>query len=149
MAQSSSYLGVGNFQSNRGAEYTSGDQPGTVLMRVNLWGAVNRPGIHNIPVKSDLMQLISYAGGPISEALLDEVTIKREVGNTRKLINVNVEELIHGVSHHQVELAPNDIIVIPKDEPLIDKDTLAVVTMLSVIMSTILAASLVDRAQNR
>lgn len=148
-AQSSSYLGVQKFDQSRGAEYVSGNQPGTVLMRVNLWGAVNRPGIHHIPIKTDLMSLVSYAGGPKNDALLDEVTIKREVGNTRKLIKVDVEELIQGVSHHHVELAPNDIVVIPQDEPLVDKDTLAVVTMISVIMSTILAAAFIDRAQSR
>ncbi len=148
-AQSSSYLGVQKFDQARGAEYVSGSQPGTVLMRVNLWGAVNKPGIHHIPVKTDLMALMSYAGGPAHDAILDEVTIKRESGNTRKLIKVDVEELIHGVSHHNVELAPNDIVVIPKDEPLIDKDTLAVVTMISVIMSTILAAAFIDKAQSQ
>ena len=98
-AQSSSYLGIQKFNQSRGAEYVSGNQPGTVLMRVNLWGAVNRPGIHHIPIKTDLMSLVSYAGGPKNDALLDEVTIKREVGNTRKLIKVDVEELIQGVSH--------------------------------------------------
>ncbi len=148
-AQSSSYLGIQKFSQARGAEYVSGNQPGTVLMKVNLWGAVNRPGIHHIPVKTDLMSLVSYAGGPKNDALLDDVTIKREIGNTRKLIKVDVEELIQGVSHHHVELAPNDIIVIPQDEPLVDKDTLAVVTMISVIMSTILAAAFIDRAQSR
>lgn len=116
-------------------------------MRVNLWGAVNRPGIHHIPVKTDLMSLLSYAGGPTSKAMLEEVTIKREVGNTRKLITIDVEELIQGVSHHHVELAPNDVVVIQHNEPLIDKDTLSVVTMISVIMSTILTAAFIDRAQ--
>ena len=149
MAQSSSYLGVQKLNQERGAEFISGNLPGTVMMRVNLWGAVNRPGIHNIPVKTDLMTLISYAGGPKDDALLDEVIIKREIGQTRKLIEVDVDELIQGVSHHHVELAPNDIVVIPNDEPLIDKDTLAVVTMISVIMSTVLAAAFIDRAQSR
>jgi len=143
-----SYLGTEKFKSVSGAEYTSGNQPGTVLMKVNLWGAVHRPGIHHIPIKSDLMSLVSYAGGPTRDALLDEVIIKRDIGKTRKLIKVDVEELIKGVSHHHIELAPNDIIVIENDEPLIDQDTLAVVAMISVIMSTILAAAYIDRAQN-
>lgn len=146
-AQSSSYLGTQRFSSTRGAEYISGNQPGTVLMKVNLWGAVNRPGIHHIPVSSDLITLLSYAGGPNKEAILDEVLIKREVGKKRKLIKVNVEELIKSASHHHVELAPNDIIVIEKDEPLIDRDTLATVTMISVIMSSLLAAAYIDRSQ--
>lgn len=147
-AAQNSYLGIPKFDKVSGAEYVSGNQPGTVLMKVNLWGAVNRPGIHHIPVKTDLMSLVSYAGGPTGKAILDEVTIKREVGNKRKLIRVDVEELIQGVSHHHVELAPNDIVVIPSDEPLISQDTLAIVGLVSIIMSTVLAAVYIDRAQN-
>lgn len=145
-AQSSSYLGVGKYNDNlSGTEYTSGNQPGTVLMRVNLWGAVLRPGIHNVPIKTDLMTLISYAGGPSDRALLDDVIIKREVGNSRKVLEVDVEELISGTSHHQVELAPNDIIVIPKDQPLLGGDSIAILTILTFILSSIVAVSTIDR----
>jgi hypothetical protein len=146
-AQSSSYLGVQRFSQSPGAEFVSGAEPGTVLMRVNLWGGIHKPGIHHIPVKTDLMSLLSYAGGPKAAALLDEVTIKREVGGSRKLIKVDVQELVQGVSHHHIELAPNDIVVVPEDEPWISNNTLTVVTFVSVIMSTILAASLIDRNQ--
>ena len=76
------------------------------------------------------------------------MTIKREVGNTRKLITVDVEELIQGVSHHHVELAPNDIVVVPAAKPLIDKDTVTIITVISIVASTILAGALVVRAQN-
>ena len=116
-------------------------------MKVNLWGAVNRPGIHHVPVRTDLMSLVSYAGGPTNLAMLDRVTIKRQVGNSRKLIKVDVEELIKGVSHHQVELAANDIIVIPADEALISQDTIALVTVISLVFTTILAGVYIDRAQ--
>lgn len=128
-----------------GAEYVSGDSPGTVLMKVNLWGAVNRPGIHHVPVKTDLMSLMSYAGGPLSSAELDEVTIKREIGNKRKLITVNVQELISGVSHHQIQLSPNDIVVIPKDDPLVDRDTLVMASFFSLVISSILAVTIINR----
>lgn len=145
-AQSSSYLGVGKYNDNlSGTEYTSGNQPGTVLMRVNLWGAVHRPGIHNIPVKTDLMTLISYAGGPKDKALLDDVVIKREIGNTRKVIEVDVEDLITGTSHHHVELAPNDIVVIPKDQPLLGDDAIGVLTVLTFLLSSVVAISVIDR----
>jgi NADH:ubiquinone oxidoreductase subunit F (NADH-binding) len=147
-AQNTSYLGLENLAKSGGAEFISGNQPGTVLMKVNLWGAVNRPGIHHVPIRTDLMSLMSYAGGPTGKAILDKVTIKRETENTRKLIKVDVEELIQGESHYNVELAPNDIIVIPTDEPLISSDTLAVVSLVSLVMSTILAAVYIERRRN-
>ncbi|MEM7647183.1 MAG: SLBB domain-containing protein [Pseudomonadota bacterium] len=148
-AQTTGYLGIPKLTKQGGAEYVSGDSPGTVLMRVNLWGAVNRPGIHHVPVKTDLMALVSYAGGPSNKALLDEVTIKRQVGNTRKLIKVDVEELISGVSHHHVELAPNDIVVIPAKKPLIGNDTIVIVSLASVVISAILAITIIEQNNNR
>ena len=48
----------------RGSEYVSGAQTGNVLMRINLWGAVGKPGIHHVPAKTNLINLLSYAGGP-------------------------------------------------------------------------------------
>ncbi len=139
-AQSNSYFQLGNLGTDRGAEYTSGKQPGTILMKVNLWGAINRPGIHHIPVNSDLLSLISYGGGPATGALLDEVTIKREFGNSHKIIKVDVEELVKGSSHHNVVLSPNDVIVIPQDEPFFDRDTLTFISVISLTLTSILTA---------
>ena len=39
--------GAGDRYTGRGSEFTSGAQTGSVLMRVNLWGAVGKPGIHH------------------------------------------------------------------------------------------------------
>src|SRR5207244_1830868 len=61
----------------RGNEFVSGDTPGAVLMKVNLWGAVNRPGIHYVPLRTDLVTLLSYAGGPMPNAEMDQMLIKR------------------------------------------------------------------------
>lgn len=145
-AQSTNYLNIPRFENKfSGTEYISGNTPGTVLMKVNLWGAVNRPGIHHVPVNTDLMSLMSYAGGPTSKAILDEVTIKRDLGKKRKLIRIDVEELVGGVSHHHVELAPNDIVVIPASEPLISQDTVTMITLISVVASTVLAFVLIDQ----
>ncbi len=145
LAQGTSYLGLQSFNKFNGAEYISGNQPGTVMMKVNLWGAVHRPGIHHIPAKSDIMSLVSYAGGPNSHAILEEVTIKREMGQSRKLIRVDLKELLKGESHYNVELAPNDIIVIPAKQPLVSRDTMAILGIISIVITSALAVSIIDR----
>jgi hypothetical protein len=132
-----------------GHDYISGAQAGDVLIKVNLWGAVHQPGIHSIPAKTDLLTLLSYAGGPTDKAILDEVTIKRDLGSSRKLIRVDMEALVKGSSHHHIDLAPNDVIVVPAKDPLISQDTLAVVGLSSLILSTILTAILIDRNNNK
>lgn len=62
-----------------GSEYVSGDFSHPVLMQVNLWGGVTKPGIHYVPVHTDLITLLSYAGGPVEGAKLNEIVIKRKV----------------------------------------------------------------------
>lgn len=62
-----------------GSEYVSGDHSHPVLMQINLWGGVTKPGIHYVPVDTDLITLLSYAGGPVEGAKLDKVVIKRKV----------------------------------------------------------------------
>lgn len=143
--QNAGFLKDINFDKASGSEFISGNTPGTVLMKVNLWGGVNRPGIHHVPVKTDLMSLLSYAGGPNSKADLEDVTIKRDMGDKQELIEVNVDKLLSGSSHHRVELAPNDIVVVPQSEPLISQDTLGVIAIISVVISTAVAFSVIDR----
>src|SRR4051812_38256259 len=60
-----------------GSEYVSGNFPGAVLIPINLWGAVGKPGIHHVPTRTDLVTLISLAGGPTGDASLGDVSIKR------------------------------------------------------------------------
>ena len=62
---------------NRGAQYILGDRD-EILMNVNVWGYVLRPGQYLVPRHTDLITLISFAGGPREGANLGEVKIIRE-----------------------------------------------------------------------
>ena len=62
---------------NRGAQYILGDRD-EILMNVNVWGYVLRPGQYLVPRHTDLITLISFAGGPREGADLGEVKIIRE-----------------------------------------------------------------------
>ena len=79
----------GNQQStsfNRGAQYILGDRD-EILMNVNVWGYVLRPGQYLVPRHTDLITLISFAGGPREGANLGNVRIIRET--TAALTNGN------------------------------------------------------------
>jgi hypothetical protein len=127
-----------------GSEFMSGQEPGTVMMKVNLWGAVRRPGIHHIPVKTDLVGLMSFAGGPNDNALIDEITIKRQQGNKQTRINVDLSQLIHGEYNNNLTLQPDDIIVVPANEPWISQNTFTLAIFASTIASIILSAVIID-----
>ncbi len=51
-----------------------------ILMKVNVWGFVESPGQYLVPRQTDLISLISFAGGPRDGAKLKEVRIIRGEG---------------------------------------------------------------------
>ncbi len=61
---------------NRGAQYHLGDKD-QILMNVNVWGYVAKPGQYVVPRNTDLITLISFAGGPREGADLSQVSIVR------------------------------------------------------------------------
>ncbi len=127
-----------------GNEYISGQEPGTIMMRVNLWGAVRRPGIHHIPVKTSLIELMSYAGGPSETALLDSITIKRSMGPEQKKLSVNLSEVIHDQKSYDLVLKPDDIIVVPAAQPWVSQNMFALAVIISVLASTVLSVQLIE-----
>lgn len=60
----------------RGAQYFLGDQD-ELLMRVNIWGFVRKPGQYMVPTDTDLISLISFAGGPVEQAKVKAIKIVR------------------------------------------------------------------------
>jgi hypothetical protein len=73
-------------------------RPGEITMQVNLWGDVLKPGRYEVPISTDLIQLISLAGGPTREADLSEVRISRyaksAAGLSKYQVKVNLEDFL-------------------------------------------------------
>jgi hypothetical protein len=128
-----------------GNEFIAGQEPGTVMMRVNLWGAVKKPGIHHIPVKTDLISLMSYAGGPNDNAIMDEIVIKRQQGKKQTRLTVDLTQVIHGEQTADLTLQPEDVIVVEAKKPWVSQDAMTFAIIASTIASTILTAVLIDR----
>lgn len=128
-----------------GSEFMAGQEPGTVMMKVNLWGAVNKPGIYHIPVKTDLIALMSYAGGPNDSAIMDEIVIKRNQGKKQTKLSVDLKEVIHSQNTYDLTLQPDDIIVVPAKKPWISQDVTTLAIIASTIASTILTAVLIEQ----
>ena len=95
--------------SDRPAQYILGGTD-VLLINVNLWGHVQRPGIYSIPSSYGLIDLISSAGGPLGTARLSDVRIIR---SNQQVINVDVEKFIKtGDSDLLPLLQPGDTIII-------------------------------------
>ena len=76
------FLGY-NVYAQQQPSFPSGDQPARyrvgpqdqILMPINIWGFVNRPGQYMVPYDTDLISVLSYAGGPQEDANIKSVTL--------------------------------------------------------------------------
>jgi len=92
-------------------------KPFEVTMTVNLWGEVPQQGVYVIPTNTDIIQLISYAGGPKEHSNLNEVLLYRVSGKKdvkeKTLFTIAVRDILEGKSP-TVPLAPGDMIVVKR-----------------------------------
>ncbi len=103
-----------NYQ-NRGAQYIIGNQD-QLLIRVNIWGFVRMPGQYLVPNKTDLVSLISYAGGPLEDAQLKNVRLIRTAlgDSSEKIMVLNLKKYMEsGATNVDPMLLPNDTIIVP------------------------------------
>jgi len=104
------------------ALYDVGDPEG-VNIEVNLWGFIKFPGRYIIPVKTTLMDLLSYAGGPLEDSDLNEIRIIRNPTNTSEkptLIKLDYNDLlwkdkISKVNKNNPEIYSGDLIVVMEE----------------------------------
>lgn len=104
---------LANYQ-NRGAQYVIGNQD-QLLIRVNIWGFVKMPGQYLVPTNTDLVSLISYAGGPLEDAQMKKVKLIRTAlgDSTEKVMLINIKKFLElGDIRQNPQLFPNDTIVI-------------------------------------
>ncbi|MGD9487689.1 MAG: polysaccharide biosynthesis/export family protein [Calditrichaceae bacterium] len=99
---------IGQF-SDRPAQYILGTGD-ILLVNVNLWGHVQRPGIYSIPSSYTLIDLLSSAGGPMKTARLNDVRIVRK---NEEVIRVNVETFLKTGNIELLPiLQPGDTIIV-------------------------------------
>jgi protein involved in polysaccharide export with SLBB domain len=115
-------------------------KPGELTVQVNIWGFVKNPGRYEVPSSTDLIQLISYAGGPVQYAKLDEVKLTRFVMNdstgAKEELTIDLEHLGR-VNRSSLTLYPGDTIFIDHDSMLTLRDVFGFVTTAAVITSAI------------
>jgi len=86
-------LNQGNFRQTQGAYYDYSDPDG-LNIKVSVWGYVKFPGRYIIPVRSDIRDLISYAGGINDDAYLDEIRVYKVLpDSSQEMLKFNYDDL--------------------------------------------------------
>lgn len=123
---------------DRPAQYIlgSGDM---LLINVNLWGHVLKPGIYSIPSSYGIIDLLSSAGGPMKTARLNDVRIIRK---NQEVLTVNIEAFIKtGNQDLLVSLEPGDVIIVSGSISDIFARVIGFVRDIAIIVNVIVLAT--------
>ncbi len=93
------------------------NQDGTIMMKVNIWGHIQNPGMHIINDGTDFASLLSIAGGPLDGANLKSIRLYREIPdkNGKIVYDIDLDNFIRtGSRSNFISLNPNDTIIIPQ-----------------------------------
>ncbi|HID38126.1 MAG TPA: hypothetical protein EYP36_01250 [Calditrichaeota bacterium] len=124
--------------SDRPAQYILGSGD-ILLVNVNLWGHVQRPGIYSVPSSYTLIDLISSAGGPLKTARLDDIRIVRK---NQEVIQINVEEFLQtGDNTLLPRLQPGDTIIVSGSIADVFTRIVAIARDLAIIVNVFVLAS--------
>jgi len=98
---------------NLGAKYYLGSDD-EFLVPVNIWGFVQKPGQYMVPNNTDLISLLSYAGGPKESAKINKIRIVRDDPDSQnQIIEVNVKKYLKTGNQDIIPLLkPGDTIIV-------------------------------------
>ncbi len=119
--------------SERGAQYYIGNQ-NELLMAINIWGLVLRPGQYLVPSNTDLMTLVSVAGGPMPKARLDNVKVIRSSSAGSEVITINIKKFLKTGDDRLIpKMQPGDTVVISGSLGELTSDIVSVVAQLAIV----------------
>ncbi len=85
-----------------------------VLIEVQIWGQVNKPGRYRVPVTTDVVGLISYAGGPTEDAALSRVKLVRGSFGQGQTNKINISKYSNKADKSIIPmLDQGDVVIVP------------------------------------
>jgi len=126
--------------------YLPGEHQGLEII-VHVIGEVQKPGEYRVPDQTDLLELLSKAGGPTQFSRLSSVSVRRVASGRvaaasgggaprAEIIRVNIEEILHRQDvAPPPKLQPGDVVFVPNNTWHKWKDVSGVIRDLSVVAS--------------
>lgn len=160
----SGMLGVGDDvrASSTTSEYVFRSTYRENLVPIQLLGAVNKPGLYFIPPKTDLVKLLTLAGGTQSDAQEDIIVRKADQSWTKMNLEkdkgvrkdgnsyqVNMPEVLRKNDYTTLTMSAQDVVYVPPKQPFISQDTYRTTAVVSLVMSIVLTGVLIDQKTRR
>lgn len=128
-------------------DYSEEDE---VNINISVWGFVKFPGKYLVPSYVELIDVISYAGGPTDDAHLDDIRLFRKTeSGSSKLHQYNYDDLMWKdknetdieITYEPVKIKAGDVVVVTGSQRLYFRDYLTIT--LSVFSALISLAILI------
>ncbi|PID29761.1 MAG: hypothetical protein CSB55_01330 [Candidatus Cloacimonadota bacterium] len=106
---------INNVNNGNPAYFYSGSINDTEQLNIPayIWGQVRKPGLHIVPDNTDLLTLISLAGGPTEYAKLNKIRIVRQGIEGDRIIWVDVKKYLETGDKTLIpELKPGDTVIV-------------------------------------
>ncbi len=138
------------------SEYIFRSSPKESLISVQLLGAVNKPGIYYIPVNTDLMKLLTLAGGSSNGGDISEILVRKAepkawsdistkaVSEYQGAFEIDAEKIIKYGGSRQLRLGQDDFVYVPPRSQWISTETSRNITIVSIVLGIVLTAVLIQ-----
>ncbi|MEO8233120.1 MAG: SLBB domain-containing protein [Ignavibacteriota bacterium] len=108
---------LNNYRQTQGGLFDYSD-PSGINIKLQLWGYVKYPGYYVIPSNSTLNDLLSFAGGPLEDAMMNDIRIYRQKETKdNKLTKYDLNDLLWNDSLSTEIVFPNlhagDVVLVP------------------------------------
>lgn len=142
------------------SEYMYRSSPKESLISVQLLGAVQKPGVYYVPTNTDLLKVLTLAGGSTNGGDISEVMVRKHepevwakiqskaVDEHRGTYEVDVQELIRQGGGDSLKMNHEDLIYVPPKETLVSPEASKTITLVSVVMSIALTGLLISKYSN-
>ena len=141
-AQEGVTIGSSGFLNRIGGGFFDYSDPTTLNIKVSVWGYVGNPGKYTIPIYTTPIDLLSYAGGPLEGADLEDIRVYRiREDGTEEIIKLYYDDLINEdnlqiKNRPTISLKANDMLIVPGGPKYYFKDWLSItLSIFSAIVS--------------
>jgi len=97
-----------------GSVFVSSNKKNEVLIKTNVWGAVQFPGVHYIPIGTRFLDAISFAGGPLDSAKTEEIMLTTKAlggASESAMRQLSIKDALATEKNNPI-LQPDDIILV-------------------------------------
>jgi hypothetical protein len=86
---------------------------GKLKINTYVWGQVEKPGLYLVPDDTDLLTLLSLAGGPTQDAKLSKIRIIRPTSEGDKIIWINLKKYMESGDEKMIPvMQPGDTVIV-------------------------------------